>query len=589
MLTLTPGLAKDRELAIPTSGSNDSVYGSAADPIEQIGRGAVDKDRDGGFLSQILAKERELAKLRIRRSGENPRNIIEIGDIHFLSKRFPMARDSYINAIRLDKTNSVAYRKLINCYIALGNLDMAAQSYERLIRVNPSPEFRHEYILFQYTINQGNKTVLDSLLKEIKQLASENSTDSQILNTYGIFLGFIANKHGESKKYFKKAVLLDPDNFHAINNIGVCYELEGQLSSALEKFKEAVSLSPKYGSGYENIAGVYISQEKYSTALEVLEGAMSNSVQISDLWVHKIGWLLIKMEDYTKALSWHEVKLEQEPKNDFLLNNMGYCYLMLGDVKKARRCFSKAIDCFEANLGKPGFIADIRSINQYRNLMVLADKTEDVELVDSTARRLLSIDPNSSMAYYFRGLANIKKKNFIFARVCYEKSIELNPNAPEPYIDLSFIYEAMDGRFKDVIELIEGAPFSQTILPLITNNLAYAYIKNGDIAKAKNLLSGSKFKGHAALYATKGLLELYENNFSKAQIQYKKAIDNLGDKEKKFASQVWNYEQAAYWLKNKDYQLAKEKIDEALEAGDVSYAYNLARSLRSKVKTLVGK
>lgn len=579
---LTPGLAEEKQKVLPMAGSNATVYGKNIDPIEQFNLNA--QSADGSFLTKILAKERELAKLRIRKSGENIRSVIELGDIHFLNGKYTRARDVYTNALKLDSENSSVYKKLIDCYIALNNFDKVSEYYERLIAINPSPDFRHEYILFRLATNIGNAEELKAVEKDIRQLVSENGSDTNILNTYGVVLGFVLGKHEESKKYFEKAITADSANFHALNNLGAYFKFKNQPGEAIEKFKQAIELNSKYGAGYENIASVYIDQKNYTSALEILEAAVSDNAKLSDVWVHKIGWLLIQLEDFKKAIIWHKKKIKEEPENEFLLNNLGVCYVKRGDSDKAKECFTKAIGCFEANLVKPNFVADTRSINPYGNLMGLADATGDNDLVDSTAKRLLAIDPKNAMALYFRGVAQQKYKHYDFAKKCYLESIELLPSIVDPYINLAFIYETIDADYKSAINLLERAPFTEVDSPFFVNNLAYAYIKNGDISKAKSLLSKTKMKGNPSLDATKGLLELYEDNFKKAEAYYKKAIDNISYNQKDFAQQVWLYEQAYYWVKNENYTEANQSLDKALEMGDVGYAYSFSKDLKKKIE-----
>ncbi|MDB5169739.1 MAG: tetratricopeptide repeat domain protein [Candidatus Saccharibacteria bacterium] len=579
---LTPGLVEKKE-ATAIAGSNKPVYSRKPDPIQQFK--ASERAAPGSFMAQILAKERELAKLRIRRSGENPRSVIEIGDIHFLKKKFTKARDAYLNAIKLDKNNSAVYRKLINCYIALNNVDLACECYENLIAINPLPEFKHEYVLLRLATANGDKDKLKAVETDLKNLVQENNTNSHVLNTYAMYLGHVSEKPEQSKKYLDKAINLDPSNFHAINNLGVYYVQTNQLDKAREQFDNSLELNPQYDAGYENIAGVYIAQEDYKNALAVLEKAAALGVRLSDKWVHKVGWILIQLGEFKRAVVWHKQKLREEPENDYLLNNLGFCYQMLDNIEKAQEYFSKAIECFEAKLNRPGFIPDIRSKLEYQNLMALAQDLGNADLLDDTAKKLLALEPSSPMGFFFRGQAQRMKKNYTFAKKCYEASIKGEPGVPDPYVCLAFIYEAIDSNYTKAIDILENAPFKSDVAPLFTNNLAYAYIKNGDLKKAESLLAKVKLISHPSLFATRGLLELYKDDFKKAESYYSKAIKNLHADDKQFAEQVWEYEQALYWKNNNDILRSQKSIENALKLGDVSYAYDLTKALEVAVKS----
>lgn len=578
---LTPGLLKEKEGTLPMSGSNDPVYGNMINPIEKIKKD-IEPSNDN-FLAQILAKERELAKVNIRVNGENVRSVIEIGDIHFLNKRFPKARDAYLNVIKLDKKNVAAYKKLINCYIALNNLQAAANYYEKLIDISPTAELRHEFVLFKLALYANDHEKLMSLKEEIKRLTQENTLNSQILNTYGMYLGFILREHEESKSLFEKAIKLDGNNFHAVNNLGVYFQVKNQLQKALEQFKKAVEINPNYESGFENIACIYILQKKYLKALGVLQDA-TERLQLSDMWVHKIGWLLIQLGEFEQAIKWHKKKISEEPDNELLLNNLGVCYQKLGKLEKAEEFYKEAINRFESKLRNPNFVADSRYINPYQNLMVLLDDKDKNTQTESVAKRLLSIIPNNPMALYFRGQAQQKMKNYTFAKECFRTSISVNPNVYDPYINLAFILEAIDENYDDTVELLKNAPFKKAENPIFINNLAYAYIKKGKLKQADELINQIKFKDNPSLNATRGLLALYQSDLKKAEKFYKEAISKINYKEKESAEQVWAYEQAHFWFRQHDLDAAKKNIAVALELGDVSYAYLLAKRLKSKIK-----
>jgi len=582
---LTPGLVEKKQRTAPIAGSNNSVYARAKDPIEKL-RSDTAKRSNDDVLALILRKERALAKNKIRSHGENIRNVIELADIHFLNGKYSRAREVYLNALKLDSKNVAVYKKLINCYIALGSFDLASQYYDKLVEVRPSAEFRHERVLFQLATVNGDPKGLERIQKDIRQLAKDNPSDDKIINTHGLILGFVQQNHEASKAMFQKAIELNAKNFHAVNNLGVYYKSKRDFSKALVQFQKAIELNPRYAAGYENIASTYIDKEEYEKALRILELAAKRNVKLSELWLHKVGWLLIVLGQYDEAIKWHEKKIKEEPTNDLLLNNLGHCYQEIGRYSEAEKCYKAAIDCFEKNVATPAYVPDGRSVSAFRNLMVLANDLDKSRLLDITAKRLLAVSPGNPMALFYRGQAQQKLKNYIFAKECFLDSIASDPTQLDSYINLSFIYEIVDKDYEKAIALIENAPFRPETEQLILNNLAYAYVKSGKPEKAGRLLLQIKGTKHPSVYATLGLIELYKDKFNNAELNYKKAISNFQHKDKKFAQQVWEYEQAYFWVKKKDYAKANERIEASLALGDASYAYDLTNELKNRVKNI---
>jgi tetratricopeptide (TPR) repeat protein len=575
---LTPGFIDEKKDAKPVSGSNSPVYGGLADVLSSVSK----TPSNAWFFEKMLSKEREYAKQQIKEHGENARSVTELGDVHFLNKKYGRARDVYLNALKLDDQNSTIYRKLIDCFIALKRFDEAELYFERLIALNPVPQFQLDFFLFKVAISKGDEKTLQNLESEIRKLAAAYPEDSDVQNTLGMYLGAFLNEANQSKQYFLKAIELNQNNFHAINNVGVFYMNTGERRRALEHFRKAIDIAPKYAAGYENIASLYISQSNYEAALDILNQALESKIGLSEIWVHKVGWLLIKLERYQEAARWIIDRIVREGPNDLLTTNLGYCKYMLGDWKEAKREYLRAIKLVETKATKTSYI-DQRSLNAFQNLMILADDHEDVELLDDTAKRLLVFIPDQPMALYFRGQAQVRKNNYTFAQELLSKSISIDPGVIEPYINLSFIHEAINQEYEATISLITESPLDTDAHPLLVNNLAYAYIKSGRLAEAKKTLDDTKFKNHPSIYATLGLYYLYLDDVAKSDRLYTKAINNLSDKDKNFATQVWLYEQGHYWYARSKTSLALEKLQECVGLSNVSYAYAHAKELLKKL------
>lgn len=79
----------------------------------------------------------------------------------------------------------------------------------------------------------------------------------------------------EARRFYQKALTLDPHNIHAVNNIGVTFLQERNFTEARKSFEDALRLQPDYVDPYYNLACLYAIQGKTKKGLDYLKRAVS--------------------------------------------------------------------------------------------------------------------------------------------------------------------------------------------------------------------------------------------------------------------------------------------------------------------------
>ncbi len=79
----------------------------------------------------------------------------------------------------------------------------------------------------------------------------------------------------EARELYRKALALDPQNVHAVNNIGVAFLQERNFTEARKSFEDAVRLQPDYVDPYYNMACLYVIQGDTKRGLDYLKRAVS--------------------------------------------------------------------------------------------------------------------------------------------------------------------------------------------------------------------------------------------------------------------------------------------------------------------------
>lgn len=95
-----------------------------------------------------------------------------------------------------------------------------------------------------------------------------------ILNKTGIAYHQLTNL-GTAKKYYGRAIRLNPKYPEAVNNLGTVYYAQKSYRRAVGQYKKALLLSPESASVYSNLGTAYFARKQYKEAAEVYRKALS--------------------------------------------------------------------------------------------------------------------------------------------------------------------------------------------------------------------------------------------------------------------------------------------------------------------------
>ncbi len=141
--------------------------------------------------------------------------------------------------------------------------EIILKDYENLMRQNRKvPEF---HFLYGRLIDDPDKQRTEY------ELALELDPNFG----WGYFgLGWIEYKkkrYAQAKEQFGKAVSVDPENPHFLNNLGgTCFFL-GQYDEAIEHLNKAREHESQYPRPYANLATVYLQRTEFDSAIRMLE------------------------------------------------------------------------------------------------------------------------------------------------------------------------------------------------------------------------------------------------------------------------------------------------------------------------------
>ncbi len=170
-----------------------------------------------------------------------------------------------------------------------------------------------------------------------------------------------------------------------------------------------------------------IDEGKIFLAMDTVEETMNNCVE---------------NENYTDGIYFIERLLEISPYNSDYWYKKGVLLNIDCKYENAIECFNKAISL---NPGDVEIYLD-KSISE-----------EGLDLNDEAVKSLeivLELEPTNDEAYYNLGMIAFRETNFIRAKECFLKTINLNYESKEVYFDLASCSEALN-EYENAIKFID--------------------------------------------------------------------------------------------------------------------------------------
>lgn len=496
------------------------------------------------------------------KNNVNVRTILQIGDWYALQNNYKRAIDFYLQAFSLDSENISIYKKIIDILVKHKKFEEAEPYFTQLLSITQRSEILKDYVFFKM-LSFNKSSNVDPLIDLIDKTLEKNKEDVDLLSLKGFLILNLKNDIDSAKKIFEICLEKDNHYIHAVNNLGVCYLRKKESKSAEKYFKLGIETGPlNYPFTYQNLAYVYLSEERWKDALNLLDSAVFKNVPLEHEYNHMYGWLLLKDMQLDKAKLWYQNLIKKEPENNLLYNNLGVCYSREKNIDTAISFFQKAVDLCKDQINK-GIIKDSRSLHAFYNRGRMAIQKDDAPTIKEISQNILSLDPNNAYGFYFEGDFYLKKTEYEKACASFEKALSISKEIPELYPDYSFILASINKDYKKAISILEQAIKLGYKNDFIFNNLAFSYIKSGELEKGEKIINEHKDSVLPTFIATRGLLEMKKNNLKKGSEYYEKAIESLNDFNKIIASKILEAEIAEYWFRKGNMGLAREHIERA--------------------------
>lgn len=145
-----------------------------------------------------------------------------------------------------------------------------------------------------------------------------------------------------AKKALEKALQLQPGDVDAIFNLGLVYQLQGQLHTAINHYQHCLALDKKHLATHQQLGAYYFHQKQYDLAIEHYETILKQSPQNSFVW-GALGTCYWMKRFPQKTIVCYEQALQYDPANPVLLSDLSNALCTKGQIQAALDCCKKAL------------------------------------------------------------------------------------------------------------------------------------------------------------------------------------------------------------------------------------------------------
>ncbi|MDR2834858.1 MAG: tetratricopeptide repeat protein [Bacteroidales bacterium] len=409
------------------------------------------------------------------------------------------------------------------------------------------------------------------------------------------------NQYKEAKEFLQNLLKDDSENSEILSIYGFSLLKLGETDSAILYFEKSIKLNQNCALCYAGLAK-FCYEENPEKANKYLEKATNIDPTIPFIYYVK-GLIFRKNKEYDKAISEFSKALYFDNKNLDYLFERGGTYMLQNELHKAITDYQNILKI------------DILDSKTHYYLAYTFMMNNDLEKAETSIEDAIKAD--STNAEYFNLLFSIlyQKKEFYDAESALFKSLEINPDDFNVYINLGDLYfqanqyDAFCEAYQKALEKIPAT--DKAMISEIKTKTDKFCNKNSDAyfyLRSQGLFSEGKYnesiemanrglkinKQSSILYNLKSSAFIAQNKFVEAEIETNNSLLNTNNLEKEInlyqavqltPEQIVSMKNsyiARIYFQKAIIQLVKQDYDNSLQSLNTGY------ELATKEKTFPG-
>src|SRR5262245_43763246 len=258
------------------------------------------------------------------------------------------ARQSTLEALRLDPNQPAVRRSLAIIYRGNGDTDTAIEELHRAIELHDSDDLHQ--MLGQILADKGR--INDAIVEFDKAIALRQNFWGNY-DTKGLAL-YRAGRFADAAIAFERVTNLQPDNAGGFQRLGTAYHAAGDTAKALVNYNRALKLAPT-PKAYANLGFFYYGQHKFAEAADAYLKALAldpishaSHRNLGDVY-QRLGRTEDARKEYTTAVEITDRMLQVNAKDALTLSQRGLYEAKLGRRDAADTDAAAAVALAPAN------------------------------------------------------------------------------------------------------------------------------------------------------------------------------------------------------------------------------------------------
>ncbi|MBI4977640.1 MAG: tetratricopeptide repeat protein [Spirochaetes bacterium] len=382
------------------------------------------------------------------------------------------ARKKLNEALKQDDRNPGIYALLGELDLAAGDYDSAGKMSRKALELDPDNSDAH------YTLGEVDRNL---------------GLDDEAIDEY------------------KKAAASNPNNFDAWLKLGNMYFRKAQYTKAMDMYQNALKLQPKHANALYNLGNTYKQLGRSSDALTAYLKAVENSgkdTRIQYAANNQTGNVYYSSGSYEEAHNAYRKALAARETPEIFIS-LGSSLEALKRTDEARTYYKKSIDA------KPNF-------DGYFYLGRLLYNEKNYANALACFINAGAINPKDANVKMMEGRTHLRMGERDKAKIALERSIALDSDNANAYIDLAEVYRA-EKNYQKAVEICKTAIRYQPDSLAAHNNLGLIYIDARDLENAAATFKNAIQLNPAYSETHFNLAKVYNMQ----QKNYDEAIDEL--------------------------------------------------------------
>jgi tetratricopeptide (TPR) repeat protein len=176
----------------------------------------------------------------------------------------------------------------------------------------------------------------------LRRAIGMDSADLDAYSTLGQVL-VAERKLPQAKTEFENVVKQAPKSVGALTMLGILLQADGDIDGARERFEQVVQIDPGAAVAANNLAWIYAEHGgNLDVALDLAKSAQNQLPEAPEV-ADTVGYIYIKKDLPTQAISTLEFCVEKNPQNAVYQYHLGLAYSKAGDKERSREHLTKAL------------------------------------------------------------------------------------------------------------------------------------------------------------------------------------------------------------------------------------------------------